>query len=262
MARKQNRFSHHNRPRQGRPTEASRLIAGRNPLREILRTSPQRIEEVMTVSRASGEAAALIAEAERQNIPVRYVSENDLAQMAGGVNHQSFIARLAEPEPMSLDELTGLLDQSERALVVVADGIQDPHNLGAIFRAAECFGATAMLWSKNRTVSITPTVTKAAVGATELVPVCEVSNLASALRTLKEHDCWIVGAAGSPDARDIYEFEYPAKTALVLGSEGEGMRDLTRKLCDFLVRIPMYGQIDSLNVSQAAAVLMALARQP
>jgi 23S rRNA (guanosine2251-2'-O)-methyltransferase len=134
--------------------------------------------------------------------------------------------------------------------------VYDPQNLGALMRAAECFGAAAMVWSRNRGCGLTPVVTKASVGASELLDLIEVSNLADAIRRFKDAGYWIVAADMDPQAEDLQTFQFPAHTVLVMGSEGSGLRELTRRSADSLVRIVTPGRIGSLNVSQATAVIL------
>ena len=141
------------------------------------------------------------------------------------------------------------------------DSIMDPHNFGAILRAAECFGVDAVLWSKNRGCDITPVVAKVSVGASELLPLVPVSNLAQALERLKDAGVWSIAADVSPEAQPIDQFEFPTKSLILLGSEGEGLQPLLLREAEFKITIPLHGKIDSLNVSQAAAVMLAAARR-
>jgi len=133
--------------------------------------------------------------------------------------------------------------------------VQDPHNLGACLRTADAVGAHGIIITKDNSASITPTVCKVASGAAETVPVYQVTNLARVLRWLQEQNIWIIGAAGEAE-QNIYDMKFDMPLALVMGTEGTGMRHLTRKHCDFLVKIPMCGQVESLNVSVAAAVML------
>jgi 23S rRNA (guanosine2251-2'-O)-methyltransferase len=159
-----------------------------------------------------------------------------------------------------LKELLQSLESAPESLIVLLDSVEDPHNVGSILRAAECFGADAVVYSRNRGASITPSVTKASAGASELVAIAEVSNLHDAIEKCRRAGWWIIGAESREGARDLSTYEFAKKVALVVGAEGQGLHALTRKSLDEAVFIPMRGRIDSLNVGQAAAVLMAAYR--
>jgi 23S rRNA (guanosine2251-2'-O)-methyltransferase len=238
----------------------SRLLMGRNSLHELIRFDPQRIEKVFT---SAGEGSndrsdELRSELTRNRIPVEQKSAHELAALAGSDAHQSFVALLRERPPVELKALLRELEPKEQSIVLMLDDVQDPQNLGAILRSSECFGADAVIWSKNRGAPLTPAARKASVGASELVTTVEVSNLVDAIRKIKEHGFWTVGADVSPDAQSAFSFEFPKKMVLILGAEEQGMHALVKKELDFRVYIPMSGRIDSLNVAQATAVLLAL----
>jgi 23S rRNA (guanosine2251-2'-O)-methyltransferase len=177
----------------------------------------------------------------------------------GGRRHQGVVARIsAEVRHVSLDDVLDTLE--EPAFLLILDGIQDPHNLGACLRVADAVGAHAVVAPKDRAVGLTQTAIKVASGAAETVPYITVTNLARTLRELKERDIWVIGT--DAEAQDsLYTAQWPQSTAWVLGAEGDGMRRLTKETCDQLVTIPMLGSVQSLNVSVAAGVCLYEARR-
>ncbi len=187
-----------------------------------------------------------------------------LDRMTGGARHQGVVARYKAPAPLPESALEGLAGAAGRtALFLVLDGITDPHNFGACLRSAEAAGVTAVVVPKDRAVGVTPTVRRASAGAADRVPIVSATNLARALRHLKNAGVWLVGLAGDAP-QSLYALDLEGPAAIVLGSEGEGLRRLTRQHCDFLARIPMRGDIDSLNVSVSAGIALfeALRQRP
>ncbi|MDC8012124.1 23S rRNA (guanosine(2251)-2'-O)-methyltransferase RlmB [Tahibacter soli] len=179
-----------------------------------------------------------------------------LDRMTGGARHQGVVAQYRAAPPRTEADLKALVEAAgQGALVVVLDGVTDPHNLGACLRSAEAAGATAVVVTKDKAVGITPIVRRASAGAADRVPFIAATNLARTLRSLKDMGVWLVGLAGDVDA-DFYGVDLAGPIALVIGSEGEGLRRLTREQCDFLVRIPMRGSVESLNVSVATGVTL------
>jgi 23S rRNA (guanosine2251-2'-O)-methyltransferase len=179
-----------------------------------------------------------------------------LDRMTGGARHQGVVARYDAPVPLAESELPRLVDEAGNgALFLVLDGVTDPHNLGACLRSAEAAGVTAVVVPKDRAVGITPTVRRASAGAADRVPLVAATNLSRTLKSLKEAGVWFVGLVGDVDA-SIYSIDLKGPIAIVLGSEGEGMRRLTREACDFLAKIPMRGGVESLNVSVATGIAL------
>ena len=179
-----------------------------------------------------------------------------LDRMADGKNHQGIVVAVELPAMRSEDQLKHDVHAlSESALYLILDQVQDPHNLGACLRSADAVGAHGIIVTKDNAAGITPTVCKVASGAAETVPVYQVTNLARTLRWLKEHNIWIMGTAGEAE-QTIFDMKLDMPLAIVMGAEGTGMRHLTRQHCDFLVKIPMAGQVESLNVSVAAGVML------
>ena len=180
-----------------------------------------------------------------------------LDRMTGGARHQGLVARYRAPAPLAESELPKLAEAAgANALFLVLDGVTDPHNFGACLRSAEAAGATAVLVPKDRAVGVTPTVRRASAGAADRVPIVAATNLVRALKHLKDAGVWLVGLVGEKTAQSIYSVDLKGPIALVLGSEGEGMRRLTRETCDFLAQIPMRGDVESLNVSVATGIVL------
>jgi len=179
-----------------------------------------------------------------------------LDRMTGGARHQGAVARYRAPPPRAESELYELVEKTEKdTLLLVLDGVTDPHNLGACLRSAEAAGVTAVVVPKDKAAGITPTVRRASAGAADRIAFFAVTNLARTLKGLKEKGVWLVGLAGDAD-QDFYALDLKGSLAIVMGSEGEGMRRLTREACDFLAHIPMRGNMESLNVSVATGVAL------
>lgn len=179
-----------------------------------------------------------------------------LDRMTGGARHQGVVARYNAPAPLPESALPELAQKAgQEALFLVLDGVTDPHNFGACLRSAEAAGVTAVVVPKDRAVGVTPTVRRASAGAADRLAIVSATNLARALKSLKDAGVWLVGLAGETE-QPLYAVDLKGPMAIVLGSEGEGLRRLTREACDFLVRIPMRGDVESLNVSVATGVVL------
>lgn len=197
--------------------------------------------------------------AETQGVRIVPADGKRLDGMVGNARHQGIAARIdAAQKVRHLDDVLDTL--TEPALLLVLDGVQDPHNLGACLRSADAFGVHAVIAPKDRAVGLTATVEKVACGAAETVPYITVTNLARTLRELQERDIWVVGADSEAET-DLHGFRHGGALAWVLGAEGEGLRRLTRETCDQLVSIPMLGSVESLNVSVSAGVCLFEARR-
>ncbi len=232
----------------------SGLVIGRNAVRELLRSG--RAVDKLFVSGREGSIVALVAEAKKAGIPVVESEVLKLDKMARGENHQGIIAQAAAKEYCSIDDILALAaDRGEMPLIVVCDGVEDPHNLGAIIRTAECCGAHGVVIPKRRACGLTMAVTKASAGAVEHMAVARVQNIASAVEELKKAGVWTFAAEAG--GGDFQEADFHLPCALVMGSEGSGVSRLVKERCDFTVSIPMFGQLNSLNVSAAAAILLA-----
>jgi 23S rRNA (guanosine2251-2'-O)-methyltransferase len=230
---------------------------GIHAVRVLLLRSPQRVRRLLLLSgREDGRLAELRALAERARVPISEADEPSLAELADGGRHQGAVAEIA---PLSGDPETRLEEALEAAvgppLLLVLDGVQDPHNLGACLRSADAAGVSAVIAPRDRAAGVTPVARKVAAGAAETVPFIAVVNLARSLRQLKERGIRVIGTDGSAPT-SVFDADFTAPTAIVLGSEGEGLRRLTRECCDQLVAIPMAGAVESLNVSVATGVLL------
>lgn len=230
---------------------------GRNCISEVLKANPERLIEVFTCQKPGGDE--LYTKLQKAGIKLIDRSKKQLEQMVESTSHQSYVAKVHKRA--NVDLKTFLKEEKSHSLVLMLDSIYDPQNLGAILRASECFGVDLVIFSKNRGADITPTVSKTSVGASELVRICPVSNLHDTLKILQKEGYWSVVADGSEKAQELNHFDFPEKTVLVMGSEGKGVQPLLKKCADFHVKIPMLGQIDSLNVSQATAVILSSYRQ-
>ncbi len=218
---------------------------------------PQRIRGIwFDRNRRDKRAQSLATTATMQGINTYWVSSLELDQFSAGRPHQGVVARCKVVEAAySEKDLTALLSRPEPALLLVLDGVQDPHNLGACLRSADAAGVQAVIIPTDRAVGLTPTVRKVACGAAETVPCIPVTNLVRTLKELKTHGVWIVGADGEA-AQSLYQMDFTPSVALVLGAEDKGLRRLTRETCDFLAAIPLQGQVESLNVSVAAGIFL------
>jgi 23S rRNA (guanosine2251-2'-O)-methyltransferase len=235
---------------------AARVIFGFHAVLARLRAEPKSVLEVyLDEARKDARARDFAAQVERAGARLMRVPAARLDGLAGGVRHQGVAARVAEStQRRTLDELLDGLPGP--ALLLVLDGITDPHNLGACLRVANAAGAHAVIAPKDHAAGINATVSKVASGAAEITPYYMVTNLARTLAALKERNIWIVGADASA-AEELYAVaELPGSIAWVIGAEGTGMRRLTRESCDLLVRIPMRGQVESLNASVATGICL------
>ncbi|MDR2788806.1 MAG: 23S rRNA (guanosine(2251)-2'-O)-methyltransferase RlmB [Candidatus Accumulibacter sp.] len=226
-----------------------------------LRHRPQAVLEIfIDADRHDARARDLLKHAELQAVRVVPVDAGRLEGMAGGGRrHQGVVARVSEESRhVTLPDVLDTLE--EPPFLLILDGVQDPHNLGACLRVADAVGAHAVVAPKDRAVGLTQTAIKVASGAAESVPYITVTNLARALRELKERGVWIIGTDGEAGT-ELYAAQWPEATAWVLGAEGDGMRRLTRETCDQLVGIPMLGSVQSLNVSVAAGICLYEARR-
>ncbi|RAO77738.1 23S rRNA (guanosine(2251)-2'-O)-methyltransferase RlmB [Dyella jiangningensis] len=232
-------------------------IVGINPVEGALSNDASRVRELLVEQgQRNARVQELAARAKTLNIPVHHRPREQLDKLAGEARHQGIVARYEAPPMGGENDIAGLLEAAgTEALVLVLDGVTDPHNLGACLRSAAAAKATMVIVPKDRAVGLTPVVRRASAGGADRVPLIAATNLARALRTLKDAGVWITGLAGDTDT-SIYSIDMKGPVALVLGSEGEGMRRLTRETCDFVAKIPMPGVMESLNVSVAAGVVL------
>ena len=238
-------------------SKQSPWIAGINAVAAALEHDADNVREVLVEAGAKNPRVADIeTEARRKDIDVRRVAQQALDGVAGGLRHQGVAARYAAAKTWDEKDLTALVEAAHgKALVLVLDGVQDPHNLGACLRSAAAAGATAVVIPKDKAVQITATVRKTSAGAADTVPVVRATNLARTLRELQKQGVWIHGLAGDSQAT-IYSLDLTGNIALVLGGEADGLRRLTREYCDHLAHIPMPGGFESLNVSVATGIAL------
>ena len=231
-----------------------RVVFGFHAVLARVRADPSSVVEIfLDETRNDARAKDLAAAAQRVGVHLMRVPSKRLDGFYGGGRHQGVVARV---HVRSVGEsLDTILEAVENPLLLVLDGVTDPHNLGACLRVANAAGVHAVVAPKDRAVGITPTVSKVASGAAEATPYLMVTNLARTLAELKERNIWIVGADERAE-RSLYEADLPEAIAWVLGAEGEGMRRLTRESCDLLVKIPMRGEVGSLNVSVSAGICL------
>lgn len=238
-------------------SNSSQWVVGLNAVASALEHDAEHVREVLL--EAGGKNPRLLEieqQARRKDIPVRRVTQQALDGVAGGLRHQGAAARYVAARTWDEHELPGLVAAAEgKALLLVLDGVQDPHNLGACLRSAAAAGATAVVIPKDKAVQVNATVRKTSAGAADTLPIFSVTNLARTLRELQKAGVWIYGLAGEAEA-SLHATDLTGNVALVLGSEGEGLRRLTREHCDGLVKIPMPGGFESLNVSVAAGVAL------
>ena len=233
------------------------FLYGIHSILEKMRAGPNDIEEIIiSEDSLTGAARALYSEAARLGLRVSYARRAALDRLAQGQRHQGVVARIVPYEYMQVSELLSEVSAPEFSGCILAlDGITDPHNFGAILRTAEAVGVRHVVIPKDRSVDVTSVVIRTSAGAVHHLRICKVTNLRRAIVGLKERAFWIVGLSADAPRR-VFDLDYPAKLTLVLGSEGEGIRPLIRRECDFQVAIPMLGKTASLNVSVAGAVCL------
>lgn len=240
----------------------SNLIHGIHAISSLLAHSPERLIEVFVLKgREDKRLQPLLNELHQLGIAVQFVNRATLDKKANGETHQGIMARVQVARELNETDLSALLDKTENPLLLVLDGITDPHNLGACLRTADAAGVTAVIVPRDKSAQLTAIAQKVACGAAETMPLIRVTNLARTLRELQERQIWIVGTAGEAKST-LFESQFRGAIALVMGAEGDGMRRLTREHCDELISIPMAGSVSSLNVSVATGVcLFEIVRQ-
>src|SRR5487761_1956447 len=238
----------------------TRIIHGFHAVISRIRQNADGITEIYVDSqRRDPRARDLLKLAETHGVRVVPLDGKRLDGLAGNSRHQGVVANVdAAQRVQHLDDVLDTL--TEPALLLVLDGVQDPHNLGACLRSADAFGVHAVIAPKDRAVGINATVEKVACGAAQTVPYITVTNLARTLRELQERDIWVIGMDGEAET-NLYDVQHQGAVALVLGAEGEGLHRLTKETCDQLVRIPMFGSVESLNVSVSTGVCLYEARR-
>lgn len=234
---------------------AEGAVIGRNGVRELLR-SGRDVEKIFCKrGEREGSITELLAIAGKRGIPTVEVEAAKLDALSGGMNHQGIVAIASSCEYGTLDDIfENAASKNETPLIAIADGVTDPHNLGALIRCVDCAGAHGLIIPKRRCAGITPAVTKSSAGAIEHTTVVKVANLADTIAELQKRGVWVYAAEAG--GKPYYECDFTSPTAIIFGSEGDGVQRLLRERSDFTVSIPMYGKVNSLNVSCAAAVLL------
>lgn len=237
------------------------VVSGRNAVRELLMGERDIDKIFVQRGEREGSITQLIGMAGERKIPIIEADKSKLDAMTGGTRHQGIVALAAEHNYSSIDEIFEYAESlGEKPFIIMLDGVEDPHNLGAIIRSAECCGAHGIIIPKRRAVGLTPTVSKAAAGATEYMRVARVTNLAQTIDELKRRGVWIYAA--DMGGEECFNTDLTSSACVVLGSEGFGISRLVREKCDFVISIKLYGRVNSMNVSCAAAVIFAeMARQ-
>lgn len=268
MAERRGPAADRDRERVARPERAERIerdqvsfeggneqVEGRHPVMEALR-SGREINKILVAEGAQGSITELLGKARSKNIIIQTVPRTKLDQISEGRNHQGIIAYIAAKEYVELDVIVQAANNSPRpGLIVVLDEIEDPHNLGSILRTAEGVGAHGVVIPKRRAVPLTATVAKASAGAIEHVPVARVANISQTIEQLKKDGYWVVGT--DVDGENMYhQVEMTGPTVLVIGNEGKGLGEVVKKRCDYLVRLPMIGKVQSLNAGVATGILL------
>ena len=232
------------------------IIYGINPVMEALRAPDTKVKEILIAQGRKGNLERILQLAGEQHVRVRYRAGNDLTALAKARFHQGVVAMVEDYGYATLDRIIDRWKKSGiKALILVVDSIQDPRNLGALVRTANVCGAHGVIIPRDRAARITPIVVKASAGATALTPVARVTNIASTLERLKEEGIWILGAEAEAET-SFFQQDMTMDLAMVIGSEGRGIRPLVLSKCDLTVSIPMRGQIPSLNASVAAGILL------
>lgn len=226
-------------------------VYGKNVVKQLLNDDKKIHEMVLQEGFKDKEFEV---KAKQKRIPIKYMNKNKLDAICQG-NHQGIAAYIDDYKMYSVEEITASIPTGKLPLLVMLDGIEDPHNLGAILRTCDCIGVDGVIIGKHRSVSLTPTVAKVSTGAIETVKVAQVTNLSTTLQQLKKEGYWVVGA-DIEKAQDYRQPNYDTPLVLVIGSEGFGVSNLVKKNCDYCVKLPMLGSVTSLNASVACGILL------
>lgn len=232
------------------------FVFGWHAVESVIKREPERLQQVwIQTGRQDKRVKSITGELDQLGVAWDVVHRRELDKRVSGV-HQGIVAAVSESREWGEDDLYAMLSGSSRPpFLLILDGVTDPHNLGACLRTADAAGVQAVIVPKDKSASLSPTVRKVACGAAEAVPLIRVTNLARCLRELQDLGVWVVGTAGEAEAT-VYQADLTGPLALVMGAEGKGMRRLTREHCDLLVKLPMQGTVDSLNVSVATGVCL------
>ncbi len=239
----------------------SDYLYGRHAVLEALRAG-NAIEQILIARgvHTRGALDELLSLAKSANVPVRGVARDELDRIAR--NHQGIVARIGEYVYAEIEEVLAVAQsRDEPAFLLMLDSVQDPQNFGTLLRTAEAVGIHGVIIAERRAVGVTPAVVKASAGAAHHLKIARVTNLARTIEELKRANIWIVGVENVPEAQDFSRMDFKMPLALVLGSEGEGLGRLVREKCDFLIRLPMWGKVSSLNVAIAGSIVLYAAKR-
>lgn len=230
----------------------TQYVYGKNVIRQLLSSDKKVYEVIIADSLKDKEIKRILNE---RNIPTRLLSKKKMDAFLRNDTHQGIAAKIDDYRTYDIDELVMAIPKGKTPLLIMLDGLEDPHNLGAILRTADCVGADGIILGKHRSVTLTPTVAKVSTGAIDTVKVAVVNNLSQTLEKLKKQGFWVVGA-DAQNAQDYRQGQYDVPLILVIGSEGFGISPLVRRHCDYAIALPMAGSVTSLNASVACAVLL------
>jgi 23S rRNA (guanosine2251-2'-O)-methyltransferase len=232
------------------------LIYGLHTMTSVIEREPERLIELFVLKGREDERLLyIINEARRYDISVQFCQRKTLDDKCDGEQHQGIVATAKPAKVLNEHDLDIILKHESSPLLLVLDGVTDPHNLGACLRTADAAGVHAVIVPKDKSASLSPIVRKVACGAAEVIPLIQVTNLSRTLKAMQDEGVWIIGTAGEAE-QSLYECKLTGPTALVMGAEGKGMRRLTRENCDELIKLPMSGSVSSLNVSVATGVCL------
>ncbi|MBU0485975.1 MAG: 23S rRNA (guanosine(2251)-2'-O)-methyltransferase RlmB [Proteobacteria bacterium] len=237
-------------------TNKDELIWGIHPVMELLEKQPDQLREIIIQQPGTGESLQkIITLAKKHQIRLTFQPQIKIPGGSKKVNHQGVLAKISLATTISLQELLNRTSNYDAPLVLALDSVQDPHNLGAIIRSGAAAGVAGIIITKDRSAPLSGTVAKVSAGGLAHVNICQVTNLATTLNTLKEKGFWIFGA-DKEKGQSLYETDFTGPTCLIIGGENKGMRPLIKEQCDFLVTIPMKGELDSLNAAVAAGIII------
>ena len=240
---------------EGRILDKENIIWGVHPVHELLVTRPRTVHEILIQKTKSGKKLqAIIDLARKEHVKVKFSSQFRLAG-SRQINHQGVIAKVMPFETLKEESFFSLLSQIDEPFLLALDSIQDPHNLGAIIRSASAAGVSGIILPKDRCAPLSGTVAKISAGALAHVPICQTTNIVRMLQKLKEKGVWVYGTI-KEGGKTIFQTDFSGPVCLVIGSEEKGVRPLVKEQCDFRVTIPMQGELDSLNASVAAGVIL------
>jgi 23S rRNA (guanosine2251-2'-O)-methyltransferase len=233
---------------------AEQYVYGLHAVKKMLQFSIAQCENLYCLKNKNQRLQQIVSLAQQHKLQVQFIDKAQLNKLAQNDKHQGCVLKVSgSHQTVSLEQLLQTIGDQD--LFLVLDGVQDPHNLGACLRTADAAGVKAVIIPKDRAASLTPVVKKVAAGGAESVPLISVTNLARSLKDLKDAGVWLIGTSGDVE-QSLYDIDLPRPLALVMGSEGEGIRRLTAEQCDYLVRLPMCGQVESLNVSVATGICL------